>query len=256
MSHEFRTPLNIILGSVQLMEGKINKGQNEFSLLKLSKYIKMVKQNCYRLLRLINNLIEISRVDIVFLELDLKNYNIVEVIEDITLSVVEYVKNKEITLTFDTEIEEKIMACDLDKVERVMLNLLSNAIKFTDQNGHIWVTIADQKDEIVISVKDTGIGIPDHMLDKTFDRFRQVSPLLTRTHEGSGIGLSLIKSIIEAHGGRISVKSEYGKGAEFIIHMPVKIVKEEEAAIDFKKDMEKDHSKIEKIKVELSDIYG
>jgi len=253
MSHEFRTPLNIILGTIQLIERIVNENQSDSSN-NFNKYLKMMKQNCYRLLRLINNLIEISRVDTGFIEMDYKNYNIVEVIEGITLSVAEYVENRGITLIFDTEMEEKLMACDMDKMERVMLNLLSNAIKFTNDNGHIFVTVGEQDDEITISVRDTGIGMEEDMLTKIFDRFRQVSPLLTRDHEGSGIGLSLVKSIIESHGGTISVKSEYGNGSEFIIKMPVRLLEEQESTED--RDFKTRCSNVEKMKVELSDIYG
>jgi len=145
------------------------------------------------------------------------------------------------------------MACDMDKMERVMLNLLSNAIKFTDDSGSIFVTIGEVENEITISIKDTGIGMQEDMLEKIFDRFGQVSPLLTRNHEGSGIGLSLVKSIVESHGGRISVKSEYGNGAEFIINMPIRLTQEKESTEDT--DFRTKCSNVEKMKVELSDIY-
>ena len=183
ISHEFRTPLNIILGAIQLL-GKIGKSNNsQFCIDNLDKYVKVMKQNCYRLLRLVNNLIDISKSDNGFLEMSPKNYNIVSVIEDITLSVAQYVESKGINLIFDTTIEEKVIACDLDKMERVMLNLLSNAIKFTKPGGHIFVTVGEVEDGVSISVRDTGIGIKEEMLDLIFDRFRQVSPLLTRAHE-------------------------------------------------------------------------
>jgi signal transduction histidine kinase len=166
-----------------------------------------MKQNCYRLLRLINNLIDITKIDSGFINLNLQNKNIVEVIENVTLSTVEYVESKCRTIIFDTDVEEKIMAFDPEKIERIILNLISNAVKFTKPQDQIEINVYDKKENIIISVKDTGIGIPKEKQKIIFERFRQVSPLLNRTHEGSGIGLSLVKSLVEMHtGNKISVK--------------------------------------------------
>ena len=136
VSHELRTPLNIILGVIQLLP-TLNNNKEIFP----EKYIKMMKQNCYRLIKLSNNLIDITKYDSGFMEIHLRNYNIVSIIEDITMSVVDYSNGKGITLTFDTEIEEEIIACDAEKLERVMLNLLSNAVKFVAPGGKIEVYI-------------------------------------------------------------------------------------------------------------------
>jgi len=111
-----------------------------------------MKQNCYRLLRLANNLIDITRIDSGFFEISLSNCNVVEVIEDITLSVAEYIRNKGISLQFDTDVEEKVIAIDADKIERIMLNLLSNAVKFTENQGSIYVNIKDKGESIEVSV--------------------------------------------------------------------------------------------------------
>lgn len=256
ISHELKTPLNIILSAIQLIECKQTEQESQYAqqLIHFSrKYMHMMKQNCYRLLRLINNLIDISRLDAGFLKADLKNHNIVDVVEAITLSITQYVESKSINIVFDTEIEEKIMACDVDKIERIMLNLLSNAIKFTKSGGLINVNLYDRGDSIWISVKDTGIGIPENMLGKVFERFRQVDTLLNRRAEGSGIGLSLVKALVELHGGEVSVQSKYGFGSEFIIKLPITVIEdfnfenEAVATID---------TNIERISVEFSDIYN
>lgn len=253
ISHELKTPLNIIFSSLQLMEsfyavGKVTS-ENDIFL----KYSKIMKQNCYRLLRLINNLIDMNKIELGFSTLCLKNGNIINVIENITLSVVEYANQKNISLIFDTQLEEKIIAFDCDKLERIILNLLSNAIKFTDSGGQINVDIYEVTDNLFISIKDTGCGIPPDMLYKIFDTFTQVDNSFRRCAEGSGIGLSLVKHLVEMHSGEIIAKSRLGLGSEFLIRLPMKKVKEE----CYKNVYENDISAclVEKIKIEFSDIY-
>lgn len=254
MSHELRTPLNIIFSVVQLSNLYISTNLEAFANTKMSQHITIIKQNCYRLLRLVNNIIDITKIDSGFMELNLQRANIVEVVENITLSTAEYVESKSRRLIFDTDIEEKIMNFDLEKMERIMLNLISNATKFTKPDDTIKVTIYNKEDFVIISVKDTGIGISQDNIEKIFERFKQVGPLLSRTHEGSGIGLSLVKSLVEMHDGKISVKSKYGEGTEFIIELPVKTISQEdipESANEFQQQ-----TNVEKIQIEFSDIYS
>ena len=252
VSHELKTPINIILGVIQLVSTISKNEEDKIKLLSSSKYINIMKQNCFRLIKLSNNLIDITKIDSGYTEMNLKNHNIVSVIEEITLSVADYVKSKNISLVFDTEIEEKIIACDSEQLERVMLNLLSNAIKFTSENGKIEVTILDKNDYISISVKDTGIGIPKDKADIVFERFRQVDSTLRRQKEGSGIGLALVKTIIEKHGGTIKLESELGKGSEFIINMPCRKLVQENLlpVLDENKEIN-----VDRINIEFSDIY-
>ncbi len=219
---------------------------------KKEQYIKVIKQNCYRLMRLINNLLDTTKLDSGYLKLNLVNCNIVNLVEEITLSVVYYAESKNINIIFDTDVEEKIMAVDPDKIERIVLNLLSNAIKFTGSGGNIYVTVKDFEDNIIISVKDTGIGIPKDKIENIFDRFVQVDKTLRRNKEGSGIVLYLVKSFVNMHEGTIDIQSEIGKGSEFIINIPVKLVKE---------DLEKENNVFyspskEYVDMEFADIYS
>ncbi|WP_052085785.1 PAS domain-containing sensor histidine kinase [Clostridium sp. HMP27] len=248
ISHELKTPVNVIFSAIQIVEMILNehKCKNKCT---TGKYIYTMKQNCYRLTRLINNILDISKIDSGYCKLIMQNVDIVNLIESITLSVVEYAKSKEISIIFDTDVEEKIMAVDVDKIERIILNLLSNAIKFTDKEGNILVSIKNEDNHIVISVKDDGIGIPEEKQKNIFERFIQVDKSLSRNNEGSGIGLSLVKSLVEIHEGSIRVKSNLGKGSEFIIKIPVANINNEESEVKYT------DVNIERISLEFSDIY-
>ena len=133
-----------------------------------------------------------------------------------------------------------------------MLNLLSNAVKYTGSNGYIYVNIDTTEDYVIISVKDTGIGISRENQAIIFERFMQVDDTLTRKCEGSGIGLSLVKSLVEMHGGKISVYSIEGIGSEFTFTLP-KITLPNSTVIYNLDDTS--HSKVEKCNIEFSDIY-
>ncbi|AWI04177.1 ATP-binding protein [Clostridium drakei] len=252
MSHELRTPLNVIWSTIQLIQSiNENKLTTEYD---IDKYLNIMSQNTLRLLRLINNLIDTTKIEGGYLSLRLANGNIINVIEEVTLSAASYIQAQGIELIFDTEVEEKYMAFDGDKIERIMLNLLSNAIKFTEEGGSIFVNIYDLQDKIKISVKDTGIGIPEDKLDSIFDRFTQVDTSLSKKLEGSGIGLALVKSLVKMQNGRIYVKSTLGYGSEFIVELPAVTVKENEELDQNIKS--KNFSRfIDKAKIEFSDIY-
>lgn len=253
ISHEFRTPINVILGTLQLIELKNTSTKSIITVDKTERHFKVMKQNCYRLLRLTNNLIDITKIESGFFEISLHNNNIVQVVKDITLSVADYIKHKGLELVFNTDVEEIIMAVDTDKIERILLNLLSNAVKFSKTGGRISVNIKRESDNVTISVKDTGIGIPQEKLHVIFERFRQVDSSLSRNYDGSGIGLSLVKNLVELHGGRILVSSEYGKETEFTIELPIRII-DEDILVQPKQCTEKDY--VQRIVVEFSDLYA
>jgi len=249
ISHELKTPLNVIFSSLQMLN-LYNENIEEEIIIKRKKYLEVMKQNSLRLIKLINNLLDMTKFDSGFISLNPKNGNIVSLVEDITMSIVSFAENKQIEIIFDTEVEEKQMAFDGDKIERIILNLLSNALKFTNKGGKIFVCIYDHEDSIDISVKDTGIGIPKDKQELIFERFEQVDKTLRRNYEGTGIGLSIVQSFIELHKGKIRVSSEINKGTEFVITLPVYLVEEND---NEKKEMKK--SIIERANIELSDIY-
>lgn len=253
LSHEFRTPLNLIFSSLQMLEFNLGNEKNE-NLRSFKNYIKIIKQNSFRLLRLISNLIDTTKMDAGHVDYCPENYDIVNYVEGICGSVAGFAQEKGIEVIFDTDCEEKVIAFDLDKMERIILNLLSNAIKFNTPNGKIEVQVETSRDKVQISVKDTGIGIPQDKLQDVFERFKQVNNRLTKISEGSGIGLSLVKSFVELHGGTIEVKSELEKGTEFIIILPDNVVPEDEDVACNSQLV--CNSRVERIRIEFSDIYG
>lgn len=251
ISHELKTPLNIISSTAQLLSTFYNNKSLCNDKATFTKYINSITLNCYRLSKLINNIVDMSKIEAGFFQLNLSNQNIVEVVEEIVMSVTNFTELKGLNIIFDTDIEEKIIACDPEKIERIVLNLISNAIKFSDSGDEIFISVKDMKEFIEISVKDNGIGIETKHLASIFDRFKQVDKSLCRNAEGAGIGLSLVKSIVELHGGTISVESEYGKGSKFIVVLPARAISEQHTL--FERSL---NHRNENIKVEFSDVYS
>ena len=249
ISHELKTPLNIICATTQLINMYCTSGSLDEKKDLIIKYIESIKQNSYRLSKIINNIVDLSKIEAGFLKLNLSNNNIVGVVEEIVGSVTNFTDSKGLNIIFDTDIEENIIACDTEKIERIVLNLISNAIKFSDEGNEIVVDVKNKKEYVEISVRDNGIGIEVNNLDMIFDRFKQVDKSLSRNTEGTGIGLSLVKSIVELHGGSISVESEFGKGSKFIVMLPSKKVFNENMIYSSKVP-----STNQSIRVELSDI--
>ena len=184
------------------------------------KYKKPLHVNCKRMLRLINNVMDVSNIDTGVLKPNFGNYDIVSISENITLSVVNYASLKSINIQFDTNVEEHIIKCDPAMIERILLNLLSNAIKFSSKNKNIYVDLSVEGKWVQIKVRDEGIGINDNIKHIIFEKFVQVDKSFTRMNEGSGIGLSIVKSMVDLHNGKISVESEVNVGSTFKILLP------------------------------------
>ena len=253
LSHEIKTPINIIYSCFQLLE--ISKSQGENALWKAyCKYDGTIKQNCFRLLRLVNNLVDITKIDSGFMNLNFGNYEIISLVEDITLSIIPYVEAKNINVLFDTYVEELIIKCDPESIERVILNLLSNSVKFTDDNGNISVLMDADDEFVTIRVKDDGSGISKGVSEHIFERFVQEDKSFNRKKEGSGIGLSLVKSLIELHEGTVSLEKEVEKGCEIVIKLPN--VRMEEDNDNNSRIIDAENKPlVQKINIEFSDIY-
>lgn len=247
LSHELKTPLNVLYSTLQLLEGTKSNGADEF-LKVYDKYSSSLKLNSKRMIRLINNIVDTTKIDTGIISPNFGNYEIVSFIENIVISTVSFLKFKNITIEFDTNVEEHYIKCDPNMIEKVVLNLLSNSIKYTEHSGRIKVNINVSEKNVVLTFEDNGIGIPIDMKDKVFERFLRLDNSFKRLNEGSGIGLSIVKSMVEAHDGFIFVSSELERGSIFDIvlpnvlvdNMPMKIYEFDEANTE----------------LELSDIYN
>lgn len=251
LTHEFRTPLNLIFSSVQLIDqsiSNIKKGDVNV----LIRYLRIIEQNGMRLLKLVNNLIDSTRIDSGCLDYNPQNKDIVAFVENICESVVEFSHSQNIDLIFDTDQEEKIISFDSDKMERIVLNLLSNAIKYNKENGRIDVEIKCNEDYIDINVRDTGVGIPSDKIGDVFEKFKQVDNRLTKISEGSGIGLSIVKSLVALHNGMVDVSSKVGVGTEFKVKIPNKLQRFEGNKYLIRNESINMNKKIQ---IEFSDIY-
>ena len=216
LSHELRTPLNVISSTEQLVT-ELNKSKDGIGKSKLNGCMQVVRRNTKRLLNLINNIIDTTKIESGSYQLNIREHDIVYIVEEATLSLKDYIERKGIELIIDPEMEEKIIKCDEHEIERCIVNLVSNAAKFTPEGGTIEVTIKDLYEKVKIIVKDTGIGIDKKYHDSIFNRFNQVVDQGAESKGGSGLGLTITKQIIDMHGGQISVESELGKGCKFII---------------------------------------
>lgn len=221
LSHELRTPLNVINSAEQLISN-FNKSEKGISQEKLDYYMEVMRNNTRRLLNLINNIIDTSKIENGKYKINVKDENIVYVVEEAALTLKNMIESSNIELLIDTNIEEKIIKCDAYEIERCIVNLVNNAAKFTPEGGKITVNIEDLGEDIKISVEDTGIGIDEKYHKTIFDRFNQVVDEQREVKGGSGLGLTITKHIINLHNGEIFVESEKGKGTKFTIILPCK----------------------------------
>jgi signal transduction histidine kinase len=224
-SHELRTPLAAIKNAVQLMlsgkTGEVNENQKKF--------LSMAERNIDRLTNILNDLLNLSRIESGKIELKFENIDSKNIIELTASSLRPHADVKSIQI--EAEIPESLPAIygDKEKIEQILTNLIGNAIKFTPDGGKIIISAKplshDQEDGygdmVALSVKDTGIGIPAEHLDAIFEKFHQVEGSLHRSVSGTGLGLAIAKGLVEAHQGKILVESDVGKGSTFTFTLPV-----------------------------------
>ncbi|MDI6687616.1 MAG: response regulator [Desulfobacterales bacterium] len=216
MSHELRTPLNSILGLTNLMAegiaGKINEKQKE--------YIEIIERNGKSLLQLINDILDISKIESGKVDLSISKIPFKKFIINVCGSIMPLINKKGLFLDINAADDDIFIYCDTDKLRQILVNLLGNAAKFTEKGG-ISVSAAVKKgelrDEVIIKVSDTGIGIPADAIKYIFEPFRQVNGSLTREYNGTGLGLNICYNLVKLLGGKIEVESEVGKGSTFTV---------------------------------------
>ena len=249
ISHEFRTPINVILLTIQLLS---SDSEIKNLIDRHKKYLNTLKENSYRLLRLVNNNIDVAQINNNCYELKMKNQDIISMIEDITMYSVKFAEERKRNIIFDTDEEELIIACDSDKIEKIMLNLISNAIKFSNEDSYIYVDIKTNFNEkkVFISVRNYGETIGEDNKEFIFGKSTQLDNLFIRRSEGSGLGLFITKKFVEMHNGSIFVDS-IENYTQFTFCIPIHTIDGQDIYIR-KSD---ENKMIEKCNIEFSDIY-
>ncbi len=215
VNHELRTPLTLMLAPLKsLLEGRMGKLSPT-----LKDTLETMQRNGYKLLKLINNLLDLNKLEEGRMRLKVRSVNLVEFVPSLLASVKPLADQKQIRLYFQHPPHAVELTIDPDQFEKVIFNLLSNALKFTNKGGKITIYIEDRDHTVTLTVEDTGIGIPANMLERIFDRFSQVDGSKSRAQEGTGIGLALAREIVLVHKGTIRAESELGKGSRFVVEM-------------------------------------
>ncbi|MEM7333707.1 MAG: ATP-binding protein, partial [Chloroflexota bacterium] len=216
MSHELRTPLNSIIGFtgiiLQELAGPLNREQ--------MKQMGMVRGSAHHLLDLINDVLDISKIEAGQLQVSQESCNVHEIVAKVLQSLTPDAEKKGLALTAVLTPHSTEISSDKRRVEQILINLVNNGIKFTDR-GTVQVQTKVQDDWLLVKVIDTGIGIKEKDIEKLFNPFQQIETGLNRVHEGTGLGLSICQRLVHLLGGEISVVSEWGMGSTFSFILPL-----------------------------------
>jgi len=213
VSHEFKNPLATIKNALSIiingLAGDTSPKQKEF--------LSSAKNNIERLIRLVTDLLDISKIEAGKMEMRMENFDIVILLNEVLVDYERELAKKEISLKKDIQEDIGAIWADRDKISEVVINLLNNAVKYTPAGGEVGIKLIGEENELYFEISDTGPGIPEEYKDKIFDKFERITSEKT---EGTGLGLPIAKDIVELHKGRIWVESESGKGSRFIFVLP------------------------------------
>lgn len=220
VSHEFRSPLTSIYGYLDLLDrgfdGELNEGQKS--------HIGKIQQSCRILLRLVEDLLDFAKLESKSLRFNYTNTDLYETVSDSLWSMTPQAEKAGVEIVSHFPEDPLIIRQDPVRIGQVLTNLIENALKYTPPGGKVAILVAkeaEKEEEAIVKVRDSGDGIPPEDLEKIFSRFYQVDSSNTRRHKGMGLGLSIAKGIVEAHGGEIGVESELGKGSTFWFSLPL-----------------------------------
>jgi two-component system, OmpR family, phosphate regulon sensor histidine kinase PhoR len=218
VSHEFKTPLTAIQGFAEtLLAGAIDDPQNN------RRFLEIIREHASRLARLTDDLLKLARIEAGKLELEFAPVGITELVESCSETTLLKASRKQIALEIEVPADLPAMRGDPGLLHEVLQNLLDNAVQYTAAGGHICVSASIRDHQAVVSVSDTGIGIPLAAQERIFERFYRVDAARSREAGGTGLGLSIARHIVEAHGGRIWVDSEVGSGSKFSFSIPLAV---------------------------------
>jgi PAS domain S-box-containing protein len=219
VSHELRTPLTSIKNAVSIIlggtAGEVTQNQERF--------LSMALRNIDRLAGIINDLLDLSKLEAGKMDLKFQEVDLNEPLDAVISSLEPKAENKSVTITKEIPVDLPKAYGDRDRIEQILINLINNSLKFTPEGGHVHVSAKNHEldgDFIEVCVEDTGIGIPVEELDRVFDKFHQIGGSLTRKTGGTGLGLPIVKELVEGHKGSVRVESEVGKGSGFIFTLP------------------------------------
>lgn len=226
MSHELRTPLNSIIGFSQMLHDEVMGTVND----QQKRYLSNVLNSSKQLELLINDILDLAKIESGKAELHIEEFDIKEIITNVLIELREIAEQKQTDINVNLHSCPMNIKADRMKIKQVMYNLVSNAIKFTPNKGRIEIDCNRDNSNNVFSVSDTGIGIREEDVDKIFSTFEQADSSYTKTYRGTGLGLALVKFLVQMHGGTVSVESTLGKGSTFIFSLPsdVRVVKLEQ----------------------------
>ena len=246
ISHEIRTPVTLILSSINRLFDN-NKLQDS----KQIKAAHTIRRNSNLLLRLVNELLDVRKLESNDIVLNVSKNEFVSFVKEIYLSFSDIALDRNIKYTFRTDNTTQFLFFDRNQLEKVVFNLISNAFKFTNDSGTIEVFIEDTNNEVILTVKDNGIGISTEDLKKIFNRFYQVKNVQSKNNRGFGLGLAIVKDVVELHKGNINVTSNYKKGSSFEVHLMKGNHFDSDENMD--SELENNTNTIEKLEKKISD---
>jgi signal transduction histidine kinase len=222
LSHELRNPLGPILNAALLL--RLHSNRNRLHGIEdpvIHQAASVIERQVGQLARIVDELLEVSRITTGRIQLHQERIAVGIIVENAVATVRSLIDERKHELTVSLPTQTIWLHADAARLEQVVVNLLTNAAKYTDQGGHVWLTVQQEGDEALLSVRDTGVGIAPEILPRIFDLFTQAEQSLDRSQGGLGIGLALVQRLVEMHGGTVAVSSVLGQGSEFVVRLPV-----------------------------------